>query len=113
MFEHQTILALKPPMTEGQSPLPVFGHFRDYHFARNVMEVKQYLLRCLRYTQPSLVRTPDVILVDAGHNNLDIKAELERWIEAHPRLHRIRIQFPTPRPWVVRLWERLYQFGKN
>lgn len=77
------------------------------------MEVKQYLLRCLRRANPPHARTPDVILVDAGQNSTDIKAELERWIEAHPRLHRIKIQLPQPRPWVVRLWERLYQFGQN
>ena len=90
--------------------MPVYGHFRDYHFARNVMEVKQYLLRCVRNMRPAASPTPDYIVVDAAHNNCDIKSELELWMEKHPRLRRIRIIFPPPRPWVVRLWERLGQF---
>jgi hypothetical protein len=113
MFEHQTILALRLSGSEGASALPIFGHFRDYHFARNVMEVKQHLLRCLRRAHQPHVRTPDVILVDAGHHNIDIKTELERWMEEHPRLPRIKIRFPAPRPWVVRLWERLNRFTRR
>jgi hypothetical protein len=90
---------------------PVYGHFRDYHFARNVMEAKQYLLRCVRNMRPAASPTPDYIVVDAAHNNHDIKSELELWMEKHPRLRRIKIIFPPPRPWVVRLWGRLTQFA--
>lgn len=68
------------------------------------MEVKQYLLRCLRNMRPAVSPPPDYILVDAAHNNRDIKSELELWMEKHPRLR--KIIFPPPRPWVVRLWER-------
>jgi hypothetical protein len=71
------------------------------------MEVKQYLLRCLRNMRPAVSPTPDYILVDAADNNRDIKSELELWMEKHPRLRKIKIIFPPPRPWVVRLWERL------
>ena len=90
-----------------EASMPVYGHFRDYHFARNVMEVKQYLLRCLRNMRPAVSPTPDYILVDAAHHNRDIKSELELWMEKHPRLRKIKIIFPPPRPWAVRLWERL------
>ena len=73
---------------------------------RNVMEVKRYLLRCLRNMNPILFPTPDVILVDAGHNNADYKSELERWMEAHPRLQRIKIVFPQKYSW-KNWWKRL------
>ena len=89
------------------------GYFRDYHFARNVMEVKRYLLRCLRNLNSHSCPTPDVILVDAGRDNVDIKTELERWMEKHPRLQRIKVIFPPPRPWVVRAWARLGQLAAS
>ena len=106
MFNHQTILLLRPGLPGTGGTLPLRGHFRDHHFARTVMEVKRHLLRCLRNMKPHLFDTPDFIVVDAGANNHDIKSELERWMDAHPRLRRIRIIFPSPRPWVVRAWKR-------
>ena len=102
MFSHQTILLLRPSVPGGA--LPLRGHFRDYHFVQNVMEVKRHLLRCLRKLKPEATAPPDFILVDAGANNHDIKSELERWMENHPRLGRIKVIFPQPRPWVVRAW---------
>jgi hypothetical protein len=104
MFTHRTILFLRPGV-ESAALLPVRGHFRDYHFARNVMEVKQYLLRCLHNMCAASAPAPDVIVVDAD-NNHDIKLELEQWMEPHPRLRKIKVIFPPPRPWVVRLCER-------
>jgi hypothetical protein len=93
--------------------LPVCGHFRDYHFVRSVMEVKRHLLRCLRNMQPAVSATPDIILIDAGPNNADIKSELDRWIEKHHRLRRIKVMLPQPRPWVVRSWARAARFLKR
>ena len=86
--------------------MPLHGHFSDHHFVRTVMEVKRHLLRCVRNMKPHASNTPDIILVDAGANNHDIKSELERWMERHPRLQRIKVVFPSPRPWVVRAWKR-------
>jgi hypothetical protein len=68
-------------------------------------------LRCLRHMRPAVLATPDLILVDAGSNNHDIKSELERWIEKHPRLRRIKVIFPPPRPWVIRAWAHVIQFA--
>src|SRR5947207_13965525 len=104
MFAHRTILMLRAELPMSEASMPVYGHFRDYHFARNVMEVKQYLLRCLRNMRPAVSPTPDYILVDAAHHNRDIKSELELWMEKHPRLRKLKIIFPPPRPWAVRLW---------
>lgn len=109
MLTHRTILMLRADASG--APMPIYGYFRDYHFARNVMEVKQYLLRCVRNMRPVASPTPDYILVDAAHNNSAIKSELEFWMEKHPRLRKIKIIFPPPRPWVVRLWERLAPFA--
>ena len=87
--------------------MPVYGHFRDHYFARSVMEVKQHLLRCLRNMKPQGAATPDFILLDAGAYNHDIKSELELWLEKHPRLRRIKVKLPPPRPWAVRLWTNI------
>jgi hypothetical protein len=111
MFTHETILLLRGGLSECAASLPVCGHFRDYHFVRNVMEVKQHLLRCLRNNRPALLAMPDFIVVDAGPSNSDIKSELERWLEKHPRLGRIKVVFPPPRPWVLRLWTRICAFA--
>lgn len=113
MFTHQTILLLRASLPDGAAPLPLCGHFRDYHFVRTVMEVKRHLLRCLRNMRPAMLTTPDLILVDAGASNHDIKSELERWIEGHPRLRRIKIIFPPPRPWAVRACARIIRFANR
>ena len=106
MFAHYTVLALRPRAPHASSPMSVYGHLRDYHFARNVTEVKGYLSRCLRRMNPLLFTMPDFILVDAGSRNLDIKTELERWLDEHPQCRRIKVIFP-PRPcWLKRWWER-------
>ncbi|HTD66379.1 MAG TPA: hypothetical protein VK846_07610, partial [Candidatus Limnocylindria bacterium] len=48
---------------------------RQYcHRARNVMEVKGYLLRCMRRLKTGVALVPRLIVVDAGANNADIKA---------------------------------------
>jgi hypothetical protein len=106
MFTHQTILSLRLAPPGAPASAPVFGHFRDYHFARNVMEAKQYLSRCLRHMNPMHFRTPDLILIDAGADNADIKSELERWIDSHPRLGSVRIIFPAKVPWIRRCWNQ-------
>lgn len=113
MFTHQTILSLRVSIIGAPAASPVFGHFRDYHFARNVMEAKQHLLRCLRHMNPAHFRTPDVILVDAGADNVDIKSELERWIESHPRLGRVKIIFPAKLSWLRRRWQQRIQRTKT
>jgi hypothetical protein len=113
MFTHRTILMLCADLPSSAARGPVYGHFRDYHFARNVMEVKQHLLRCVRNMSPAFSSTPDYIVVNAAHHNRDIESELEQWMEKHPRLRKIQIIFPPPRPWAVRLWQRLNQLGKS
>jgi hypothetical protein len=110
MFTHQTILLLRPGLPGSAALLPLRGHFRDYHFVQNVMEVKRHLLRCLRKLKPEATSTPDFILVDAGANSRDIRSELERWLESHPRLGRIKVIFPPPRPWVLRVCKRLHDW---
>ena len=113
MFTHHTVLMLRTSPSGEAAQLPVCGYFRDYHFARSVMEVKRHLLRCLRNMQPAVSATPDIILIDAGPYNADIKCELDRWIEKHHRLRRIKVMLPQPRPWVVRLWARAALFLKR
>lgn len=105
MFTHQTILSLRANTVGTPASLPVFGHFRDYHFARNVMEAKQYLLRCVRGMNRGRCSTPDFVLVDAGSDNDSIRSELERWLEEHPRLGRVRVKHPARRPWFLRGWK--------
>ena len=105
MFSHRTILSLQTGLPGRSAPVSISGYFREDHVVRNVMEVKRYLLRCLRNMNPILFPTPDVILIDAGHNNADFKSELERWMEAHPRLQRVKIVFPKKWSWMKRWWQ--------
>jgi hypothetical protein len=112
MFNHQTILLLRSALPEHAAPLPLQGYFRDYRFVRNVMEVKQHLLRCLQNMRP-ISTMPDLIVVDADTNKHDIKSELERWMESHPRLRHIKIIFSPPRSWIFRLWTRVNHFGSR
>jgi hypothetical protein len=107
MFTHRTILSLQADLPGGSAPVSVSGYFREDHVVRNVMEVKHYLLRCLRNINPILFPTPDFILIDAGRSNRDIKSELERWMEAHPRLQRVKIVFPRKWSWMKRWWKQL------
>jgi hypothetical protein len=102
MFSHQTILSLRLSAPGVPRALPSLGHFRDVHQVRNVMEAKHLLLRCLRGLQALRQRTPDIILVDAGMNNPEIKAELVRWMNEHPRLGKVRVQFPAGASWLGR-----------
>lgn len=106
MFSHQTILALRPPQVGAPQPLPLLGHFRDEHCARNVMEAKQFLLRCLQRLNSTTFRTPDVILIDAGQRNPEFKIEMERWMETHPQFDSVQIQFPVKPGWFVKRWRR-------
>jgi hypothetical protein len=95
MFTHQTILSLRLADSGVPRALPVLGHFRDFHFVRNLMETKQFLLRCIRGLNQAHSRTPDVIMIDAGPNNFEIKTELERWMEAHPQLDGVKVVLPA------------------
>ena len=69
------------------------------------MEVKQYLLRCVRKVASEPMPVPELIMVDAGENNADIKTELERWLDAHPRLRRVQVVFPPAPSWLRRFWK--------
>src|SRR5204862_1115013 len=99
MFTHQTILSLRLSAPGKPTELPTLGHFRDVHRVRNVMEAKHFLLCGLRGLRALRQRTPDVILVDAGANSSEIKAELVRWMNEHPRLGKVRVRFPAWAPW--------------
>jgi hypothetical protein len=105
MFARHTVLLLRAGPA-GNLTLPIPGRARACHFARNVMEAKQHLLRCLKNMNPRMRAAPDFILVDAGDNNADIKAELEHWMGKHPRLHSVKVIFPR-RSWLRRWWELL------
>ena len=63
------------------------------------MEVKGYLLRCARMVKSGSF-LPKFIVLDAGENNADIKTELDRWLDSHPRLRNVRVVLPTPRSWI-------------
>jgi hypothetical protein len=106
MFTHRTILSLRRQAPRTSVTLPVFGRFEDHHFARNVMEAKQHLLRCLHLMNPKHFPTPDLIVIDAEHESADIKTELERWMRKHSRLSRTRIVFATQLSWMRRLWQK-------
>ena len=109
MFERHTVLLLRAGPAGGVA-LPMPGRVRACHFARNVMEAKQHLLRCLKNMNPRTRATPDFILVDAGDNNADIKAELEHWMGKHPRLHSVKVIFSRPSR-LRRWWQRLRSPG--
>jgi len=70
------------------------------------MEVKQYLLRCVRKMKSETCPVPELIMVDAGPNNADIKSELERWLDFHPRLRRVQVVFPPAPSWLRRFWTK-------
>jgi hypothetical protein len=106
MFTHETILALRPLTLGAPQPQPEFGHFRNEYFARTLMETKQFLLRCLRRMHTGNAQTPDVILIDAGQRNGELREELARWMEAHPQLDGVRIKFPARPGWLLRRWKR-------
>jgi len=67
------------------------------------MEVKGYLLRCMRRLKTGVALVPRLIVVDAGANNADIKAELDRWMEEHPSLRGVKVVLP-PRPSLLGRW---------
>jgi hypothetical protein len=94
--------------------LPAWLSFRHrYHPARSVMEVKQHLLRCVRPVRPERLPVPSMIVVDAGTNNADIKSELERWIERHPRLRCVRVVCSSTSPWLRWIWNRKKESIQN
>ena len=91
MSANQTIVLLR---ALPRPPSRWFGWLnfrRRYQPAANVMEVKRYLLNCVRKMKPELFPMPTLIVVDAGERNADIKSELERWINKLPRLRRVRV----------------------
>lgn len=102
MFATQTVLLLRALPRPASLLSGLFNLRRRYHSARSVMEVKQHLLRCVRRIKPELFPVPTVIMVDAGANNADIKSELERWLDRHPRLRRVRVILPPAQSWVRR-----------
>jgi hypothetical protein len=106
MFTHETILALRPLTLGAPQPSPTFGHFRNEYSARTLMEVKHFLSRCLRRMNAASLQTPDVIVIDAGRRSFELKSELERWMEQHPQLHRVRIRVPGQPGWLRALWKR-------
>ena len=69
------------------------------------MEVKQHLLRCLHALKPERPAVPSLIMLDAGAMNADIKTELERWLERHPRLRRVRVVCSPASSWLKRIWK--------
>lgn len=105
MFRHQTVLLLRPVTIGARASAPVHGWFRNYYYARNVVEVKGLLLRWLQGLNAG-VPAPDCVVIDAGQSNTDFKAELERWMSSHPRLDPVRVEFPAKPGWVRRIWKR-------
>ena len=104
MFTHQCVLSLRPG--EAKALLPKYGHFRDLHFVRSLMEAKGHLLLCMAQINQRNCPTPDVIIVDAGTDTAHIKTELERWLNEHPRLDHVRVTLPRKPFWLRRLWRK-------
>jgi hypothetical protein len=106
MFATRTILLLRA-ITQ---PAPLWiswpGFGRRHHLTRTVMEAKRYLLQCLRPVQREPSPLPEMIVVDAGANNADIKSELERWLDRHPRLHCVQVVCSPASSWLKRIWNR-------
>ena len=103
MFAPQTVLLLRGLASPSGLAFSFFHFRRRYRPAKSVMEVKQYLLRCVH--KMTSVPVPELIMVDAGPNNADIKTELERWLDAHPRLRRVQVVFPPAPSWLRRFWK--------
>lgn len=104
MFASHTVLMMRGLPTPSALPFSCLQFRRRYHAASNVMEVKRYLSRCVGKSNSCPV--PTLILVDAGERNLDIKSELDRWIEKHPRLRCVKVVFPR-----LGRWSRLSRFA--
>ncbi len=105
MFAPHTVLLLRALANPSSTAFSLFHLRRRYRPAKSVMEVKQYLLRCVRKIKPEACPVPTLIMVDAGANNADIKSELERWLDKHPRLRRVRVVFPPAPSWLRRFWK--------
>lgn len=84
--------------------MPEYGHFRDIHHVRNVTEAKRHLSLCMAQVNQRNCPTPDSIIVDAGEDAANIKTELERWMNEHPRLDHIRVTLPAGISWLGRCW---------
>ena len=70
------------------------------------MEAKRHLLLCMAQINQRNCPTPDVIIVDAGADNVHITTELERWLNEHPRFDHIRVMLPRRISWLRRLWRQ-------
>ena len=98
----ETVLILRAS-AETQTTLCVPFSFRRPRigFVKNLTEVKGHLLRCLKRGVPEL---PHSVMLDAGPNSHDFKSELNRWLERHPKLRRVRVVVPAELSWMARGW---------
>ena len=100
-----TVLILRDPRAARLTPCAPESFTRPrLRFARNLVEVKAYLLRCLRKMETGMFALPNYIMVDAGERDADIKSELSRWLDQHPRLRCIQVVLPTEVSWMARCW---------
>ena len=101
----RNVLLLRALPAPSPWPFSIFGFRRRYPSATTVMEVKRYLLGCVRKLKIERLPMPSMVVVDAGANNADIKCELDRWLESHPRLRRVQVVLRPRLSWIRRWWK--------
>jgi hypothetical protein len=104
MIALRTVLMLRLLPRPASLLIDALAFRRPCHLARNVMDAKRYLLRCAADRHAKRWPVPSAIFVDAGAGNNDIKTELERWLDRHPRLRRVRVVCTPASSWLKRLW---------
>lgn len=106
MIALRTVLMLRLLPRPASLWLDALTFRRPCHLARNVMDAKRYLLRCAGDRRSARWPVPTAVFVDAGEGNHDIKTELERWLDRHPRLRRVRVVCAPASSWLKRIWNR-------
>jgi hypothetical protein len=112
-----SVLILRDPAKNERTPCSPASFSRPrVRFAKNVMEVKAHLLRCLDRMEAGLFALPSFVLVDAGAQDRDIKRELNRWLNERPGLHGVQVLLAAELSIAARLWSglgRLLGFWKD
>ena len=103
-----TVLILRDPSQAGPTPCAPASFTRPrVRFARNVMEVKAHLLRCVSRLEAGLFALPGFVLVDAGAQDRDIQRELRRWLGERPGLRGVQVLLAAELSTAARLWSGL------